>query len=933
MSLFNKIIDLQKLDMAWEKVRRNKPSAGTDNVTVDMFENNKKMELKQLQLELKNGVYKALPVRKVILYKNEKEREIVLYSMRDKVVQQSIMAELSKLYEPKFSNQSFAYRSNKSAIGAVELVEKEILSGLYEYVLKIDISHFFDTIDWNILKMVLEKEIKEIEVLQLIEENTKAMMLEETGNLIDKTRGIYQGSGISPILSNIYLMNFDHWLTKQDGYYIRYSDDMLILGKSKEQLQQLKEEIKNELQKIGLEINEKKSECVSIKEGFEFLGYCFSDNGKSIPVKAEQGITERLEEIWLTLGNKTIKDKVKKVQEIMEGWGQYYNETRKIGSIFEYVAFLYKAVEKGNCLLEWGKCRIEITNIYKDIMLYLAELWQQTSNKKLELLEYEQYYQIFDSNTKEENREKYIDELLHYYRKLIVLENEETIVELMQIYTDMGEYQKASFWMERKEQMKNSVQSAVIPNSRKETEIDIIFNQMTAQKLLSRFVGREDMYSLEVEENEKRETRTQLLPLLEKNIYEHLCGKVTIGTFIQRPNSTVRYIVFDVDISKKIILQSENKRELFQVYLEKALQKAIEIQKLLQKIGMRGYIEYSGNRGYHVWVLFSEWIPVRYATMVCDVIEEKVQKEEDITIEYFPNKTRLKAGKYGQVIKLPYGTHIKTGEISYFLDDSLEKITDINLFLDNMATFSFNGIKKVLAVHTMAKENTDIKIVDENLEVFKEASENVLEILKKCNLMRYLCQKAVKTGYLTHQERVSILYVFGHLGEEGKQFVHFIMSKTLNYQYNTTEKFILRIKEKPVSCVKLREQYKQLTAEYGCNCVFKRSKNCYPSPVLHVIALSNNLQTDVTLPTSKVLSKENEQKVVDELNIHKKAQELASKILELKKQKRSIDGTIIKIEKELEKIFDSEQVECIEIEMGLLVRRRKEKGYEWIIEI
>ena len=94
---------------------------------------------------------------------------------------------------------------------------------------------------------------------------------------------------------------------------------------------------------------------------------------------------------------------------------------------FKYVAFLYKAVEKGSCLLEWEKNRIEVTNIYKDIMLYLAELWQQTSNKKLELLEYEQYYQIFCSDTKEENREKYIDELLHYYRKLIVLENEETI--------------------------------------------------------------------------------------------------------------------------------------------------------------------------------------------------------------------------------------------------------------------------------------------------------------------------------------------------------------------------------------------------------------------------------------------------------------------------------------------------------------------------
>lgn len=159
------------------------------------------------------------------------------------------------------------------------------------------------------------------------------------------------------------------------------------------------------------------------------------------------------------------------------------------------------------------------------------------------------------------------------------------------------------------------------------------------------------------------------------------------------------------------------------------------------------------------------------------------------------------------------------------------------------------------------------------------------------------------------------------------------MSHTLNYQYHTTERFIERIPAKPVSCIKLREQYKQVTAEYGCSCTFKRSKNCYPSPVLHAIALSNHVDTGVTLPTSRTLTKENEKKVLDEINIYKKVQELANKILEMKKQKRGIDAAILKIEKELEKIYDNAKVDCLEMEMGMLVRRRTEKGYEWLIEI
>ena len=89
----------------------------------------------------------------------------------------------------------------------------------------------------------------------------------------------------------------------------------------------------------------------------------------------------------------------------------------------------------------------------------------------------------------------------------------------------------------------------------------------------------------------------------------------------------------------------------------------------------------------------------------------------------------------------------------------------------------------------------------------------------------------------------------------------------------------------------------------------------------------------VTIPTSRTMSREKEKQVVEELNIHKKVQELAAKIVELKKQKRGIDKNIRKIEAELEEIFDRAESDCMEIDMGLLVRRKKDGGYEWIIEI
>ncbi len=103
MSIYNKVIDLQKLHQAWERVRRNKPAAGVDSVTYEQFDADKNAALKQLNIDLKNHTYHALPVRRVVMYKGEKAREIALYSMRDKVVQQSVAAELNRIYDNRFS--------------------------------------------------------------------------------------------------------------------------------------------------------------------------------------------------------------------------------------------------------------------------------------------------------------------------------------------------------------------------------------------------------------------------------------------------------------------------------------------------------------------------------------------------------------------------------------------------------------------------------------------------------------------------------------------------------------------------------------------------------------------------------------------------------------------------------------------------------------
>lgn len=63
--------------------------------------------------------------------------------------------------------------------------------------------------------------------------------------------------------------------------------------------------------------------------------------------------------------------------------------------------------------------------------------------------------------------------------------------------------------------------------------------------------------------------------------------------------------------------------------------------------------------------------------------------------------------------------------------------------------------------------------------------------------------------------------------------------------------------------------------------------------------------------------------MVEELNIHIKVQDLASKIIDMKKQKRRIDKSIQKTETELEKIYDQAGIDCLEVEWAFYLAAKK----------
>lgn len=170
--------------------------------------------------------------------------------------------------------------------------------------------------------------------------------LEKSGELREKTRGVYQGSAISPVLSNIYMMKLDRLIENETPFYVRYSDDMLLFFTDKEEAESYRRKLVIYLEELGLELNKEKTRIVSFEDGFDFLGYRFDQNGMTIPEKAENQLTERLEKIWLDSSCRTLQARMEKGAEILGGWEQYFKGERSAHSILEYAVWIYQMQKK-----------------------------------------------------------------------------------------------------------------------------------------------------------------------------------------------------------------------------------------------------------------------------------------------------------------------------------------------------------------------------------------------------------------------------------------------------------------------------------------------------------------------------------------------------------------------------------------------------------
>ncbi len=205
--LFNKELYL----LAYSKLYQ-KSGAMTKGVTEETVDGMSMKKIEKLIDDIRHERYQWTPVKRVEIPKKKGgKRPLGVPTWRDKVVQEVLRMILEAYYEPQFCESSHGFRPERGCHTA--LSEIQTWKGTKWFV-EGDISKFFDSINHDVLVGILSKSIKDNRFLILIQNLLKAGYV-ENWKFHQTMSGTPQGGVISPLLANIYLNEFDNWVTTE----------------------------------------------------------------------------------------------------------------------------------------------------------------------------------------------------------------------------------------------------------------------------------------------------------------------------------------------------------------------------------------------------------------------------------------------------------------------------------------------------------------------------------------------------------------------------------------------------------------------------------------------------------------------------------------------------------------------------------------------
>lgn len=345
------LIDVPFLHEAYRRTRKDAAS-GVDRVTAGEYAGGLDRNLSDLHARLRSGRYRAPPVERVWIGKEDgKKRPIGIPTFEDKVVQRAVSMLLTAIYEGDFRDCSYGFRPGRSPHQAVKLLRERCWTLGITRIIDADISGFFDTIEHSHLLEFIKRRVNDGGLIRLIGKWLNAGV-QEAGEVSYPEDGTPQGGVISPLLANIYLHYvLDEWFVREvqprmkgNCFMIRFADDFVIGCTEAADADRIMGVLPKRFGRYGLTIHPEKTRVVSFgrpprqatESGcgtFDFLGFTHywtrSRGGNWCIKRRTSGKRQRRTKkaIWRWCRanrHKAVRDQHKGICAKLRGFFQYY---------------------------------------------------------------------------------------------------------------------------------------------------------------------------------------------------------------------------------------------------------------------------------------------------------------------------------------------------------------------------------------------------------------------------------------------------------------------------------------------------------------------------------------------------------------------------------------------------------------------------------
>ena len=256
------------LKETWRMMNR-KAAGGVDGESTEQFASEMEERVEEICRQLKAGVYRALPVRRVEIPKGPGKsgtRPLGIPTVADRLLQRAVARILEAVFEADFLDCSFGFRPGRNPHHALQAFRRQVVTGKVSHVFETDIRSYFSRIDHQWLRRMVAHRIADPIILRLISKWLKAGALRD-GVFIAAEEGTPQGGPISPVLSNVYLhFTLDLWFEKKfksqcrgEVYLVRFADDFVGCFQFQDDAQNFQRQLRERFARFNLELAEDKT--------------------------------------------------------------------------------------------------------------------------------------------------------------------------------------------------------------------------------------------------------------------------------------------------------------------------------------------------------------------------------------------------------------------------------------------------------------------------------------------------------------------------------------------------------------------------------------------------------------------------------------------------------------------------------------------------